>query len=180
MVEIYVYVLLTYFSIEELYMACNNYILSKFGMVSIWGYNKREIFSVKPRTRCFRKYVCVLPHLFCTQFYEINTVFISILERRKIRQRGEVTCPISHSSVGPGVEHMHSDSKTQTWPLLRKCRRWLFAQGHTNSVGFWWLTAARWSPGFSSSLSSVWLWHHSQVTSTVWVTECALLNDSSE
>ena len=35
MVEIYVYVLLTYFSIEELYMACNNYILSKFDMVSI-------------------------------------------------------------------------------------------------------------------------------------------------
>lgn len=86
-------------------------------MFSFWEYSNLRIgkfFLIKLWTRCCGKWVYVLPHLICTQVYEINTVFISILDKRKIRQGGRVICPISHSPVESGVEHRQSNPKTDT------------------------------------------------------------------
>lgn len=87
--------------------------------------------------RCYRKFVYVLPPLICTQFYEVNTVFIFTLERRKIRQGVKVTCPRSHSSVEAAVECNYSDSKTQSdlASVEEMHLRGIFVWGHANSSG---------------------------------------------
>lgn len=109
-------------------------------------------------------------HLIYTQSYAINPVFIFILERRKVRWGSEVTCPISHWSVGAGIGHMQSDPKTQSdLDSAEEIHlRRTFAQGHTNSNASQWSTAARWSPSFCPSPSSIWLWGHGPITSAIW------------
>lgn len=137
-------------------------------MFSFWEYSNLRIgkfFLIKLWTRCCGKWVYVLPHLICTQVYEINTVFISILDKRKIRQGGRVICRISHSPVESGVEHRQSNPKTETRPLLRQ----IFAQGHTWSNDFWWSVAAgRFPEVLTLGENSIWLWGCCQVTSALW------------
>lgn len=96
------YVLLKYFSIEELQVVGNNYELFKFDMSIFWGYN-REGFEWSDGLLPDHglgycgKCVYVSSHLPCTQFYGIHTVLIFTLERKKIRQRVKATCPMSHA-----------------------------------------------------------------------------------
>lgn len=145
-------------------MVCNNYVLFKFYTSSFCGYN-REIFLSKTMG-CHWTMDSFNLH---TILWDKSCFYLHFREEEDQMRKWSNLSNITQICGSRNWTHAVWPQNPVWLRLPEEIHlRRTFAQGHTNSNESQWSTAARWSPRFCPSPSSIWLWGHGPITSAIW------------